>query len=117
MIARGLDVLAPDDGSLVVIENVGPGLPGALRSRRTCEVAILSVTEGDEKPAKYPHMFAASDLLLVNKIDLLPYVNFDVDACIAHARKVNPRLEAIVVSAERREPRGADDWIRVARKI
>jgi hydrogenase nickel incorporation protein HypB len=62
-------------------------------------VAILSVTEGDDKPAKYPHMFASADLLVINKVDLLPYVDFDVDRCIADARSVRPGIAVIALSA------------------
>jgi hydrogenase nickel incorporation protein HypB len=81
-------------------------------------VVILSVTEGDDKPLKYPDMFHAADLMLLNKIDLLPYVDFDVDACIDHARRVNPRLRILQVSATTGE--GMDGWyrwIRAARML
>ncbi|SUH07453.1 hydrogenase isoenzymes formation protein HypB [Salmonella enterica subsp. enterica] len=56
---------------------------------------MLSVTEGEDKPLKYPHMFAAASLMLLNKVDLLPYLNFDVEKCIASAREVNPEIEII----------------------
>ena len=69
---------------------------------------MLSVTEGDDKPEKYPHMFRACRLMLLNKIDLLPYVRFDVARCVALARKVNPGIEVIEVSAETGE--GMDQW-------
>ena len=59
-----------------------------------------SVTEGDDKPIKYPHMFRASRLMLLNKIDLLPHLRFDVERCVAHAREVNPAIEVLRVSAE-----------------
>jgi hydrogenase nickel incorporation protein HypB len=72
------------------------------------KVVIISVTEGDDKPLKYPTMFAASDLCLINKIDLLPYVQFDVDRCEAAARTVNPNLEFCRVSATTGE--GLDRW-------
>jgi hydrogenase nickel incorporation protein HypB len=65
------------------------------------KVVVLSVTEGDDKPLKYLDMFAAASLLVVNKIDLLPYVSFDVEACIGYARRVQPTLECIEVSATR----------------
>ena len=64
-------------------------------------MAVLSVTEGEDKPLKYPHMFAAASLMLLNKVDLLPYLNFDVDKCPAYAREVNPDIEILLVSATR----------------
>lgn len=68
-------------------------------------MAVLSVTEGEDKPLKYPHMFAAASLMLLNKVDLLPYLNFDVDKCLAYAREVNPDIEILLVS-----PRAATGW-------
>jgi len=77
---------------------------------------VLSVTEGEDKPLKYPDMFAAADLMILNKIDLLPYLDFDVDACVGFARRVNPGIRVIQLSALR----GAGmqewiDWIETAR--
>lgn len=63
------------------------------------KVAILSVTEGEDKPLKYPHMFRASELMILNKIDLLPYVKFDVERSIAYAQEVSPKIEVLQVSA------------------
>jgi hydrogenase nickel incorporation protein HypB len=118
MLARGLAELKPTAGSLLFIENVGnlvcPALFDLGEAKR---VAILSVTEGDDKPAKYPHMFRAADLMLLNKIDLLPHVRFDVDRAIAHAREVNPKIEVLQLSAQTGE--GLErwfDWIAVAHK-
>ncbi len=117
IVGRALDVLAPGDDSVVMIENVGNLVcPALFDLGEHAKVAILSVTEGDDKPAKYPHMFAAADLFIINKIDLLPYVDFDVDRCIAHARAVNPGLRAIVLSA--RSGENLDewyDWLRASR--
>ena len=73
------------------------------------KVAILSVTEGEDKPLKYPDMFAASQLMILNKIDLLPHVKFDVARCIALARRVNPAIEIIQLSATTGE--GMGDWL------
>ncbi|HSQ70947.1 MAG TPA: GTP-binding protein, partial [Rubrivivax sp.] len=73
------------------------------------KVAILSVTEGEDKPIKYPDMFHAADLLLINKTDLLPYVDFDVDAAIEFARRVRPDIEVMRVSATTGE--GFDAWL------
>ncbi|HBZ70758.1 MAG TPA: hydrogenase accessory protein HypB, partial [Deltaproteobacteria bacterium] len=71
-------------------------------------VVLSSVTEGEEKPIKYPHMFRASDLVLLNKMDLLPYVEFDVDHFLAHARSANPRIKVLPVSATRGD--GLSAW-------
>jgi hydrogenase nickel incorporation protein HypB len=77
------------------------------------KVAILSVTEGDDKPEKYPHLFRASEVLILNKIDLLPYVDFDVDRAVAHARAVNPAITVLRLSARTGEGlAGWYDWIR-----
>jgi hydrogenase nickel incorporation protein HypB len=101
MLARGLQQLNPRPGSLVLIENVGNLVcPALFDLGERAKVVVLSVTEGDDKPAKYPHMFRACRLMLINKIDLLPYVRFDVDRCIAFAREVNPEIEVLQVSAE-----------------
>jgi hydrogenase nickel incorporation protein HypB len=69
---------------------------------------IISVTEGDDKPLKYPHMFAAADVVLVNKIDLLPYVDFDLERCAERARSVRRGVEILAVSAKTGE--GFDAW-------
>ena len=117
IVGRALEMLAPERDSVVMIENVGNLVcPALFDLGERAKVAILSVTEGDDKPAKYPHMFAAADLLIINKIDLLPYVDFDVERCIAHARAVRPGLPAIVLSARSGENIAAwYDWIRAAR--
>ena len=81
----------PADGSLLLIENVGNLVcPAAFDLGEAHKVVILSVTEGEDKPLKYPDMFHAADLMLLNKIDLLPYVTFDVGAAIEYARRVRP---------------------------
>ncbi|HEY3778828.1 MAG TPA: hydrogenase nickel incorporation protein HypB [Rhizomicrobium sp.] len=113
MIGRGLDRLKPPVGALLVIENVGnlvcPALFDLGERRR---VAILSVTEGDDKPMKYPHMFRAADLLLVNKIDLLPHVDFDVARAEAAAREAAPHITILRVSAKTGEGlAGWYDWL------
>jgi hydrogenase nickel incorporation protein HypB len=100
MVAHGILELSPADGGLVLIENVGNLVcPALFDLGERAKVAILSVTEGDDKPLKYPHMFRAAELLLINKIDLLPYVDFNLLAAIAHARQVNPELTVLCVSA------------------
>ena len=117
IVGRALDALRPADRSIVLIENVGNLVcPALFDLGERAKVAILSVTEGDDKPAKYPHMFAAADLFLINKIDLLPYVAFDVDRCIAHARDVRPGIAVIALSATTGENVGAwYDWLRASR--
>ncbi|MBK7275186.1 MAG: hydrogenase nickel incorporation protein HypB [Betaproteobacteria bacterium] len=110
MVRRALDRLDPADGSLLLIENVGNLVcPAAFDLGEAHKVVILSVTEGEDKPLKYPDMFHAADLLLVNKTDLLPYVQFDVEAAIGHARRVRPGIEALRVSATTGE--GMDAWL------
>ena len=89
MLARGLESLNPALNSLLFIENVGNLVcPAMFDLGERAKVAILSVTEGEDKPLKYPNMFRASELMILNKIDLLPYVKFDVERCIAYAKEV-----------------------------
>ncbi len=110
MVGHAIDHLTPQDGGIVFIENVGNLVcPAGFDLGEAHKVAILSVTEGDDKPLKYPDIFAASGLVLLNKIDLLPYVDFDVDAAIANARKVNPAIKVLKVSA--RSGEGMENWI------
>ena len=95
---------------LLFIENVGNLVCPALWDLgEAAKVAILSVTEGDDKPLKYPDMFAAARLMLLNKVDLLPYVDFDLVRCIEYARSINPAIEVIPVSATRGD--GIDAWL------
>jgi hydrogenase nickel incorporation protein HypB len=97
-------------GALLFIENVGNLVCPALWDLgEAAKVVILSVTEGEDKPLKYPDMFAAATLLLINKTDLLPYVQFDVARCIALARQVNPALQVLQLSATRGD--GLDAWV------
>ncbi|WP_372656641.1 hydrogenase nickel incorporation protein HypB [Hydrogenophaga sp.] len=98
------------DGELLFIENVGNLVcPAAWDLGETAKVAILSVTEGEDKPLKYPDMFAAARLMVLNKVDLLPHVHFDVQRCIELARRVNPGIEIIQLSATTGE--GMDAWL------
>lgn len=109
MLARGLRTLDPPASSLVLIENVGNLVcPALFDLGERGKVVIMSVTEGEDKPLKYPHMFRAAQLLVLNKVDLLPYVQFDTERCVEHARRVNPQLEVFQVSATRGD--GLDDW-------
>ena len=101
MLARSMQQLNPRAGSLVLIENVGNLVcPALFDLGEQAKIVMLSVTEGDDKPAKYPHMFRACRLMLINKMDLLPHVRFDIDRCTAHARQINPDIEVLQVSAE-----------------
>lgn len=109
MIARALTALRPEDGSLLFIENVGNLVcPALFDLGEHSKVVVISVTEGTDKPLKYPHMFAAARLVIINKVDLLPYVDFDLDLCAQHARSVNPSLDLIAVSATKGD--GMDLW-------
>ncbi len=97
-------------GGLLFIENVGNLVcPASFDLGEKFKVAVLSVTEGEDKPLKYPNMFAASQLMIINKIDLLPYVSFDLEACIANAKKVNPYIQVICLSATSGE--GMQAWL------
>ena len=110
MIERALHALEPDTGSLLFIENVGNLVcPALFDLGEHSKVVVISVTEGTDKPLKYPHMFAAAGLVLINKIDLLPYVDFDLDLCARHARSVNPGVEIMPVSATKGD--GMDLWL------
>jgi len=100
MVGHALETLKPAPGSALFIENVGNLVcPAAFDLGEAHKVVVLSVTEGEDKPLKYPDMFAAADLMLLNKSDLLPHLDFDVAACMANALRVNPRLQILVVSA------------------
>jgi len=109
MVRRGCLQLAPRANSLVIIENVGNLIcPALFDLGERYRVAILSVTEGDDKPLKYPHLFASADLALINKSDLLPYVDFSVAKATENLLMVNPEIRVLVVSARTGE--GLPDW-------
>jgi hydrogenase nickel incorporation protein HypB len=118
-VGHAMQSLQPEQGSVLFVENVGNLVcPAAFDLGEAHKVAILSITEGEDKPIKYPDMFAAADLMLLNKIDLLPYLQFDVTQCIEYARRVNPGLQVLQVSATS----GAGmtqwyDWIRASRSL
>jgi hydrogenase nickel incorporation protein HypB len=118
MIAKGLQALAPPAGAVVMIENVGNLVcPALFDLGERAKVVIASVTEGEDKPLKYPHMFRAAQLMLLNKIDLLPHLTFDVDRCMAYARQVNPELRIVEVSATRGDGLATwYDWLRDERR-
>jgi hydrogenase nickel incorporation protein HypB len=109
MVGHALEQLQPDRDSVLFIENVGNLVcPAAFDLGEAHKVVILSVTEGEDKPIKYPDMFYAADLMLLNKIDLLPHLQFDVEKCIQYARQVNPKIKVLKVSATSGE--GMDSW-------
>jgi len=114
MVDRGLRALAPPEHSVVFIENVGNLVcPALFDLGEAAKIVITSTTEGADKPLKYPRMFAAADLVLLNKVDLLPYLSFDVPACLAAIRRVNPRAVVLPLSATTGDGLAAwYDWLR-----
>ena len=115
MVARGLRELKPAAGSVVMIENVGNLVcPALFDLGERAKVVILSVTEGDDKPLKYPHMFKAAEMMVLNKMDLLPHVDFDPERALANALQVNPSISAIRLSARMGE--GLEAWYEWMRK-
>jgi hydrogenase nickel incorporation protein HypB len=116
MVGHALERLGQDAGGMakggvVFIENVGNLVcPAAFDLGEAHKVVILSVTEGDDKPLKYPDMFAAASLMVINKTDLLPYVDFNCDQAVAFARRVNPGIRAVKISVRTGE--GFDAWLR-----
>jgi hydrogenase nickel incorporation protein HypB len=117
MVGHAFEHLGPCDGSVLFIENVGNLVcPASFDLGEAHKVVILSVTEGEDKPLKYPDMFHAADLMILSKTDLLPHVDLDVAATIANARKVNPGIKVLQLSAKTGE--GLDgfvQWIKAAR--
>ena len=110
MVGHAIERLDLADDSLLMIENVGNLVcPAAFDLGEAHKVVILSVTEGEDKPLKYPDMFHAADLMILNKVDLLPYVSFDVDKSIEYARRINPKLAVLKVSATTGE--GMERWL------
>ena len=110
MVGHAVQTLSPESDSMLFIENVGNLVcPAAFDLGEAHKVAILSVTEGEDKPLKYPDMFHAADLMILNKIDLLPYLDFDVEKCMGYARRVNPDIQILQLSATSGE--GMDAWL------
>ncbi|MDP2169473.1 MAG: hydrogenase nickel incorporation protein HypB [Rhodocyclaceae bacterium] len=110
MVGHALGKLPLDGNSVLMIENVGNLVcPAAFDLGEAGKVVILSVTEGEDKPLKYPDMFRAARLMLLNKCDLLPYLQFDTEQAIANARRVNPHIEVLQVSAT--SGAGMADWL------
>jgi hydrogenase nickel incorporation protein HypB len=110
MVGHAVESLEPADGSVLFIENVGNLVcPAAFDLGEAHKVAILSVTEGEDKPIKYPDMFQAADLIILNKIDLLPYLQFDVAKCLEYANRVKPGVQVLQLSATSGE--GMENWL------
>ncbi len=115
MIAKAVKELSPKDGSLMMIENVGNLVcPAMFDLGENLRVVIISITEGEDKPIKYPDMFYGSQVCIINKIDLLPYLKFDLEKLKDYAKKVNPNLEFFEVSAYTGQ--GMDSWYSFLKK-
>lgn len=119
MVGHAMEKMKPEQGSVLFIENVGNLVcPAAFDLGEAHKVAILSVTEGEDKPLKYPDMFHAADIMLLNKVDLLPHLQFDVDKCIEYARRVNPSIQVLQVSATTGEGMQSwYEWIKASRTM
>ncbi len=115
MCAQGLEGLGAGDADLVFLENVGNLVcPAEFDTGASVNVVILSVPEGDDKPLKYPLMFEVTDVVLVNKIDVAPYFDFDLEKCCANVAMRNPNARVIPISAKTGE--GVDDWVSYLRE-
>ena len=109
MTKQGLEGLGVDDVDFAILENVGNLVcPAEFDTGSVKNAMILSVPEGDDKPLKYPLMFSICDVLLINKIDVLPYFDFDLEACKKHVLRLNPNIRIIPISARTGE--GIDEW-------
>ncbi len=109
MIHLALKKLEIPEHAILFIENVGNLVcPAMFDLGEQKRVVVISVTEGDDKPLKYPYMFETSHLCIINKTDLLPYVDFKVETAMKYARQINPNLEFIMVSVKTGE--GMDEW-------
>jgi hydrogenase nickel incorporation protein HypB len=115
MVAHGVEHFDLSRTDILMIENVGNLVcPAAFDLGEDCKVSVLSVTEGEDKPLKYPRMFRASDVLLINKIDLLPHLRFDVELCKEHARRVHPEIRIFEISCYSGD--GLEQWYRWLRE-
>lgn len=115
MIAKAVKELSPKEGSMMLIENVGNLVcPSMFDLGENIRVVIISITEGEDKPIKYPDMFYGSQVCIINKMDLLPYLKFDLEKLKSYAKKVNPNLEFFEVSATSGE--GMEAWYAFLKK-
>ena len=109
MTRQGLEGLGVDDVDFAILENIGNLVcPAEFDTGAVKNAMILSVPEGDDKPLKYPLMFSICDVLLINKIDVMPYFDFDLEACKNHVLKLNPNIKIIPISARTGE--GIQEW-------
>ena len=109
MTRQGLEGLGVEDVDFAILENIGNLVcPAEFDTGSSKNAMILSVPEGDDKPLKYPLMFSICDVLLINKIDVLPYFDFDLEACKKYVRRLNPNMKIIPISARTGE--GIDEW-------
>ena len=109
MTRQGLDGLETEDVELAILENVGNLVcPAEFDTGAVKNAMILSVPEGDDKPLKYPLMFSVCDVVIINKIDVLPYFDFDVEKCREYIKRRNPNAEVFMICAKTGE--GADEW-------
>jgi hydrogenase nickel incorporation protein HypB len=116
MVALGIEKLSPENNSLLFIENVGNLVcPALFDLGEERKIVILSVTEGEDKPLKYPHIFRAAELMILNKIDLLPHLDFDVEECVKNALAVNPKLRLFKLSAKSGE--GMPEWLEFLKQL
>jgi hydrogenase nickel incorporation protein HypB len=114
MTAQGLEGLETEDLDLIILENVGNLVcPAEFDTGAVKNAMMLSIPEGDDKPLKYPLMFTICDVLLINKIDVLPYFDFNLELCIQHVKELNPNIKVIPISAKTGE--GMDEWIKYLR--
>ena len=110
MTKQGLEGLGTENIDLAILENVGNLVcPAEFDTGAVKNAMILSVPEGHDKPLKYPLMFSICDVLLVNKIDVMPYFDFDLDKCREYVKKLNPNITIIPISARTGE--GIDEWV------
>ena len=114
MTKQGLEGLGTDNIDLAILENVGNLVcPAEFDTGAVKNAMILSVPEGHDKPLKYPLMFSICDVLLINKIDVMPYFDFDLDKCSEYAKKLNPNIKIIPISAKHGDGIGEwADWLR-----
>jgi hydrogenase nickel incorporation protein HypB len=114
MIQHALERIPVVERSVLFVENVGNLVcPAGFDLGEAAKVVILSVTEGEDKPLKYPDMFHAASLMILNKTDLLPHLDFDLERCVEYARRINPALEVLQLSARTGEGMGRwCEWIR-----
>lgn len=115
MVERGLTTLGTQDIDVLFIENVGNLVcPASFDLGEACKIVVLSVTEGEDKPLKYPATFVRADLVILNKIDLLPYVSFDISQARENAKRIHPGIDILEVSCTTGQ--GIDEWVRWVQK-